>query len=92
MGGASEAEVYEIVGLPWIPPELREDHGEIEAAAAGRLPDLVTVEDLRGDLHLHSDWSDGRAPLEDMVEAARALGYDYLAITDHSAASGWRTA
>jgi DNA polymerase (family X) len=88
VGGASEAEVYEMVGLPWIPPELREDRGEIEAAAEGRLPNLVTVEDLRGDLHLHSDWSDGSAPLETMVTAARALGYEYLAITDHSAGLG----
>jgi DNA polymerase (family X) len=88
VGGASEAEVYEAVGLPWIPPELREDRGEIEAAAAGRLPDLVTVEDLRGDLHLHSDWSDGSAPLEAMVAAGRALGYEYMAITDHSAGLG----
>jgi len=88
VGGASEEDVYAAVGLPWIPPELREDRGEIEAAAAGRLPHLIELGDLRGDLHLHTTWSDGNAPPERMVEAARALGYEYLAITDHSAGLG----
>lgn len=88
VAGASEEDVYAAVGLPWIPPELREDRGEIEAAAAGRLPDLIEQEDLRGDLHVHSDWSDGNAPLEGMVQAARARGYEYMAITDHSAGLG----
>jgi DNA polymerase (family 10) len=88
VGGASEEEVYAAVGLPWIPPELREDRGEIEAALAGRLPDLIEQDDLRGDLHLHTTWSDGNAPPERMVEAAQALGYDYLVITDHSAGLG----
>lgn len=79
-----EAEVYNQVGLPWIPPELREDRGEIEAALAGQLPDLVEFNDIRGDLHAHSDWSDGVASIEDMAKGARALGYDYLVISDHT--------
>jgi DNA polymerase (family 10) len=88
VGGASEEEIYAAVGLPWIPPELREDRGEIEAAAAGRLPDLVRLEDMRGDMHVHSDWSDGRESIEGMVAAARARGYEYLALTDHSCGLG----
>jgi DNA polymerase (family 10) len=88
IGGASEEEIYAAVGLPWIPPELREDRGEIEAALTGRLPRLIEVEDLRGDLHLHTTWSDGSASPEEMVRAARALGYEYLVITDHSAGLG----
>jgi DNA polymerase (family 10) len=79
-----EAELYELLGLQWIPPELREDRGEIEAAAARKLPRLLELADVRGDLHAHSDWSDGLASLEDMAEAARGRGYAYLAITDHS--------
>ncbi|HEY7063750.1 MAG TPA: DNA polymerase/3'-5' exonuclease PolX [Chloroflexota bacterium] len=86
--GATEEDVYAAVGLPWITPELREDRGEIEAALAGRLPNLIEQRDLRGDLHLHTNWSDGSAPPERMVEAARALGYEYLVITDHSAGLG----
>jgi DNA polymerase (family X) len=86
---ATEEEVYERLGLPWIPPELREGRGEIEAAAAGRLPELVALEDIRGDLHSHTTLSDGRQDLETMVEAARARGYEYLAITDHSATHGF---
>jgi DNA polymerase (family X) len=82
--GPTEAALYRHLGLPPIPPELREDSGEVEAARAGRLPDLVTVADLRGDLHAHTDASDGRASLADMAEAAQALGHDYIAITDHS--------
>ena len=73
-------------GLPWIAPELREDRGEFEAAAPGRLPELIRVEDLRGDLQMHSTWSDGRATLEEMVAACAARGYEYMAITDHSKA------
>jgi DNA polymerase (family X) len=88
VGGASEEDVYAAVGLPWIPPELREDRGEIEAGLAGRLPQLIQLEDLRGDLHLHTNWSDGNAPPEKMVEAARALGYEYMVITDHSGGLG----
>jgi DNA polymerase (family 10) len=84
VGGDTEAAVFEAVGLPWIPPELREDRGEIEAARAGSLPQLVALEDLRGDLHAHTKASDGRASLREMAEAARARGLQYLAITDHS--------
>jgi DNA polymerase (family X) len=86
IAGREEADVYAAVGLSWIPPELREDHGEIEAAAAGRLPRLVEVADLRGDLQMHSTWSDGRNTLEEMVAGCAAHGYEYMAITDHSKA------
>lgn len=85
---ATEEEVYAAIGLPWIPPEIREDAGEFEAAASGRLPRLVEPADLKGDLHMHSTWSDGAASLRDMAEAARARGYAYMAITDHSAYLG----
>jgi DNA polymerase (family 10) len=85
---AEETEVYHKLGLPWIPPELREGSGEIEAAAAGRLPTLVTEADLRGELHAHSDWSDGRATIAAMAEAALALGLSYLVISDHSPSLG----
>ena len=81
---ATEAEVYELVGLCYIPPELREDQGEIQAAEAGSLPDLIDLPDLRGDLHVHSDWTDGRATLEQMALAAREKGLDYLCFCDHS--------
>jgi DNA polymerase (family X) len=81
--------VYGRLGLPWIPPELRENRGELEAAREGRLPDLVELADIRGDLHTHTDWSDGKTTLERMVEAARARGYGYYAITDHSPAVGF---
>jgi DNA polymerase (family 10) len=86
---ATEEEVYARLGLPWIPPELREGRGELEAAAAGRLPELVRLEDIRGDLHCHTTLSDGKQDLEAMVEGARARGYEYLAITDHSATHGF---
>ena len=86
VAGDSEAGVYEALGLPWIPPELRENSGEIEAAEAGRLPHLVELADMRGDLHMHTVATDGRGTLEEMVEAARARGYQYIAITDHSKA------
>jgi DNA polymerase (family 10) len=85
--GASEAEVYAAVGLPWIPPELRENTGEIEAALAGRLPALIDLPALRGDLHAHTDWSDGHHPLERLVEAAEARGYEYIIVSDHSRSS-----
>jgi DNA polymerase (family 10) len=87
IAGATEEEVYAAVGLPWIPPELREDAGEIEAAAAGRLPDLVTLADVRGDLHCHTKASDGAHTIDAVVEAALARGYEYVAITDHSASA-----
>jgi len=82
---ASEEALYALLGLPFIPPELREDEGEIEAALAGTLPhDLVRVEDVRGFVHCHTRWSDGRATLEEMALAAEALGMEYLTVTDHS--------
>jgi DNA polymerase (family X) len=84
VGGATEADVFAAAGLPYIEPELREDRGEIAAAAAGRLPHLVTLAEVRGDLHAHTRESDGKNSPEDMAEAAKALGYEYLAITDHS--------
>ncbi len=84
IAGAAEEDVYRALGLPFIPPELREDRGEIEAAAQGRLPHLLRREDLRGDLHSHSTYTDGRASIEQMAERARAAGLQYLAITDHS--------
>ncbi len=86
VAGADEKGVYGALGLAWVPPELRENQGEIEAAAEGRLPRLVELSDIRGDLHMHTNASDGRATLEEMAEAARARGYRYIAITDHSKA------
>ncbi len=80
----TEEEVYARLGLPWIPPPLREDRGEVAAALAGELPELVTEGDLRGDLHTHTDLTDGLAPLADMVEAAAERGYAYYAVTDHA--------
>ncbi|MFD4623887.1 DNA polymerase/3'-5' exonuclease PolX [Streptomyces sp. NPDC058475] len=80
---ATEEEVYARLGLPWIPPTLREDRGEIEAGLHGELPDLVTETDIRGDLHTHTDLTDGLAPLEEMIQAAAERGYTYYAITDH---------
>ena len=79
-----EEDVYRTLGLPWIPPELRENRGEIEAAREGRLPHLVELSDIKGDLHVHTDWSDGAATIEEMAEAARKRGYRYLVISDHS--------
>jgi DNA polymerase (family 10) len=84
VAGVTEESVYAAVGLPWIPPELRENRGEFEAARAGRLPALVEVVDLRGDLHAHTKATDGRNSIREMAEAARACGLEYLAITDHS--------
>jgi len=80
----TEKEIYRVFGLPYIEPELREDHGEIEAARQGKLPHLVTLADIQGDLHAHTTASDGRASLAEMVKAARERGYSYLAISDHS--------
>jgi DNA polymerase (family X) len=81
--------VYGLLGLQYIEPELRENRGELEAAAAGTLPDLVQRSDLRGDLHCHTTASDGTASIEEMAAAARDAGYEYLAITDHSASFGF---
>jgi DNA polymerase (family 10) len=86
VAGREEADVYAAVGLPWIPPELREDRGEIDAAERGALPELLTLEDVRGDLHLHSTWSDGKHTVEEMLEGCVRRGYEYFAITDHSKA------
>ena len=86
IAGDTEESVFEAVGLPWIPPVVRENRGEIEAARDGSLPELVTLEDIRGDLHMHSTWSDGRASIEEMARACQARGYEYLAVSDHSPA------
>jgi DNA polymerase (family 10) len=84
IGGRTEEEVFSLVDLPFIEPELRENRGEVEAAQEGRLPKLVTLADIKGDLHAHTKETDGRNTLEEMVDAARRLGYEYLAITEHS--------
>ncbi len=86
---ATENEVYSLLGLEYIEPELRENRGELEAAANGTLPELITVDDLSGDLHCHTTASDGTASIEEMALAAREAGYQYLAITDHSASFGF---
>jgi DNA polymerase (family X) len=83
-GDSSEAAAYARYGLPWIEPELREDRGEIEAARSGVLPDLVSLEKIKGDLHLHSTWSDGRATISQLAQRAVELRYQYLSIADHS--------
>lgn len=80
----NEADIYRALGLEWMPPELRENTGEVEAAEKGQLPTLIEAEQIRGIFHCHTDWSDGSATLEEMAEAARALGYQYLGIADHS--------
>jgi len=86
----SERALYETLGLPFVPPELREDQGELEAARAGTLPDdLVALEHVRGLVHCHTTWSDGRASLEEMARAADALGIEYLTVTDHSQSAGY---
>ncbi|HWI40297.1 MAG TPA: DNA polymerase/3'-5' exonuclease PolX, partial [Verrucomicrobiae bacterium] len=84
LGGEEEGDLYRLLGLPWIPPELREDRGEVEAAAEGTLPELLRAEDIRGDLHAHTHWSDGNLSLEELAQAARARGYSWMAVTDHS--------
>ncbi|MFW6251534.1 MAG: DNA polymerase/3'-5' exonuclease PolX [Alkalispirochaetaceae bacterium] len=82
--GEEEEGAYALLGLPWIPPELRENRGEIEAAENGALPNLLELSEIKGDLHAHTDWSDGSASLSEMARAAREHGYEYLAVTDHS--------
>jgi DNA polymerase (family 10) len=84
----TEEEVYEILGLPPIPPEIREDAGEIEAALKGELPRLVELRDIKGDFHVHTDWSEGTNSISEMAGASKKLGYEYIAITDHSKAMG----
>ena len=86
VSGREEQDVFDAVGLPWIPPEMREDRGEIEAARARKLPDVLRLADIKGDLQSHSTGSDGRNTIEEMARAAEALGYEYLAVTDHSPA------
>ncbi|HDP36687.1 MAG TPA: DNA polymerase/3'-5' exonuclease PolX [Candidatus Atribacteria bacterium] len=84
IAGESEQEIYQILDLPFIPPELREDRGEIEAAQENRLPQLIEYSQIKGDLHLHTKWSDGAHTIRQMAEAAKKRGYKYIAITDHS--------
>ena len=88
VAGETERSMYESLGLDHVPPELREDHGEIDAAAAGDLPTLIEEGELRGDLHLHTDASDGQVSVAEMVTAAEAFGYEYLAVTDHATGPG----
>ena len=88
VAGENEDGMYEALGLPWIPPELREDGGELAAAAAGELPDLIEQSAIRGDLHTHTDWSDGKNSIEEMVAGAAAFGHEYLAVTDHASGPG----
>jgi DNA polymerase (family X) len=87
IAGETEEGIYEALGLRWIAPEIREDRGEIEAAQAGKLPDLLEHKDIKGDLHMHSRWSDGKATIEEMALEAKELGYLYIAMTDHSPSS-----
>jgi DNA polymerase (family 10) len=84
--GATEAEVFEAVGLRYVAPEIRENIGEVEAAEEDRLPDLIELEDIRGDLHMHTTKTDGRNTIIEMAEGCQAIGYEYIAITDHSKA------
>lgn len=88
IAGEDEREIYRHLGLSWIEPELREDWGEIEAAASGRLPRLVGYEEVKGDLHIHTVWSDGTGTIEEMAEKAREMGLEYIAICDHSKTLG----
>ena len=85
---ATENEVYAALGLPWVPPELREDRGEVQAAMAGKLPDLIELEDIHAELHAHTTWSDGKLSVRELAEAARKRGMKVLAITDHSGSLG----
>jgi DNA polymerase (family X) len=84
VAGREEEDVYKVLGMPWIPPEMREDGGEVELAMSGKLPVLVTCDDIRGDLHVHSDWSDGNVPIAELAKIARGLGFEYIALCDHS--------
>ncbi len=88
LGGKDEKDVYTVLGLQFVPPELREDTGEIEAAASGSLPELIALSDIKGDLHIHSNWSDGSEKLETLAETAKTKGYEYIAVTDHSKGLG----
>ena len=86
LAGATEQEVYSALGMAWVPPVLRENRGEVEAALEDRLPTLVELDDIRGDLQMHSTWSDGKASIEEMARACKKLRYEYFALTDHSQA------
>jgi DNA polymerase (family 10) len=88
IAGKTEEEVFRSVGLPFIPPEIREDQGEIEAAQNNQLPHLIELKDLKGDLHVHSDWTDGNNSIEEMAKAAQKRGYQYIAVCDHSPTIG----
>jgi len=88
IGGREEEDVFKAVGLPWIPPEIRENEGEIEAAQKNNLPKLIKEKDIKGDLHIHSDWSDGENSLLEIAKACQKRGYQYIAITDHSSPLG----
>ncbi len=88
VAGETEEEIYDVLNLPYIPPEIREDRGEVEAAQEGSLPELIELSDLRGDLQMHTTDSDGTASIETMVKRCQELGYEYIAITDHSAYMG----
>ncbi|MFT4905601.1 MAG: DNA polymerase (family 10), partial [Natronomonas sp.] len=88
VAGETEEEVYEALDMEWPAPELRENRGEVAAAAEGRLPDLLTLEDVRGDLHLHTEWSDGDPTIEEMVEAGASFGHDYIGLADHATGPG----
>lgn len=88
IAGQKEEDVYHAVGLPWIPPELRENRGEIEAALKHKLPKIIEVSDIKGDLHIHSNYSDGAHCIEEIVVSSIKRGYSYIAITDHSKGLG----
>ena len=88
VAGETEAGVYEALGMDWVPPEMRENRGEVQAAADGDLPDLLVADDVRGDLHTHSEWSDGGTTIAAMVDGAADFGHDYIAVTDHATGPG----
>ena len=89
IGGETEEEIYEMFDLTWIPPELREDRGEIEAAVEGRLPELVDLYDINGDFHVHTNWSDGTASIKEMAQKAASMGYTFIGICDHSSSAAY---
>lgn len=89
IGGGKEEDIYETLGLTWIPPELREDRGEVEAAAEARLPELVDLYDINGDFHVHTRWSDGSSTIEEIAQKAKTLGYTFVAICDHSQSAAY---
>jgi DNA polymerase (family 10) len=88
IAGATEEDVYKAIGLPWMPPEIRENEGEVEAALQGKLPNLIELKDIKGDLHCHTTASDGKSSLEEMIKKADEMGYEYIGISDHTRALG----